>query len=403
MAAPTGKAAARLAEAVRGAAATLPEADRIRIGDVSASTLHRLLGWLPAARGRFRHDANNQLPHDVVIVDEMSMVSLTMMARLLEAVRPSARLVLVGDPDQLSSVEAGAVLADIARAPGTPDGLLGAALSELGVLTAAEQPPVHRVIQLTHTWRYGGNIERLAGAVRDADADGVLEVLRSGAGDVRFIEVDPAADDPFAGALLGDLGEQVRRAGLATLAAAQAGDELGALAALDQHRLLCAHRRGPYGVLRWSLEVERWLAEAIPGYADEGEWYVGRPLLVTANDYDMGLFNGDTGVIVAKPEGPRAAFTRGAQPALYSPVRLDAIQTVHAMTVHRAQGSQFESVSFVVPPTDSPLLTRELLYTAVTRATRQVQVIGAEAAIRRAIARPANRASGLGNRLAPGG
>ena len=154
-------------------------------------------------------------------------------------------------------------------------------------------------------------------------------------------------------------------------------------------------------MLRWSLEVERWLAEAIPGYAEDGEWYVGRPLLVTANDYDMGLFNGDTGVIVNGPDGVRAAFARGETPALYSPVRLDSIQTVHAMTVHRAQGSQFESVSFVVPPPESPLLTRELLYTAVTRATDQVHVIGAEAAIRRAVARPANRASGLRNRLAP--
>ena len=219
---------------------------------------------------------------------------------------------------------------------------------------------------------------------------------------MRFTEVDlDAGDDPFDAGQLSGLGEQVRSAGIATLAAAQAGDDKGALVALDQHRLLCGHRRGPYGVLRWSLEVERWLAEAIPGYAEDGEWYVGRPLLVTANDYDMGLFNGDTGVIVAAPDGVRAAFARGDTPALYSPVRLDSIQTVHAMTVHRAQGSQFESVSFVVPPPDSPLLTRELLYTAVTRATDQVHVIGAEAAIRRAVARPANRASGLRNRLAP--
>jgi exodeoxyribonuclease V alpha subunit len=401
LAAPTGKAAARLEEAVRSASAAMPLEDRDRLGDLSASTLHRLLGWLPGARARFRHDANDQLPHDVVIVDEMSMVSLTLMARLLAAVRPTARLVLVGDPDQLSSVEAGAVMADVVRAPGVADTALAEQLVALGVAGPEDPAPVHGVVQLTHTWRYEGAIDALAQAVRSADPDAAMRVLRSGSAAVRFTELDldPYVDqlDP---ALLGDLAGEVRASGAATLTAAQAGDAAGALAGLDQHRLLCAHRRGPYGVTRWSLEVERWLAEAIAGYAEDGEWYVGRPLLVTSNDYDMGLYNGDTGVIVNQPEGVRAAFARGAEPRLFPPVRLDAIQTVHAMTVHRAQGSQFGTVSFIVPPVDSPLLTRELLYTAVTRASHRVQVFGSEAAIRRAIERPANRASGLRLRLA---
>jgi exodeoxyribonuclease V alpha subunit len=400
LAAPTGKAAARLEEAVRAATAHLDPTDQRRLGELSASTLHRLLGWLSSNRGRFRHDATNQLPHDVVIVDEMSMVSLTMMARLLEAVRPGARLVLVGDPDQLSSVEAGAVLADIARAPGAPDAALGQRLLELDLITDGQPAPVHGVVQLTHTWRFGGAIDALARAIRAADADAAVAVLRSGASDVRFSEVDLESVPTEALAkVLADMTAQVREAGVAMLAAARSGDVAGALAALDRHRLLCAHRRGPYGVLRWGLEVERWLADAIPGYGEDGEWYVGRPLLVTANDYEMSLYNGDTGVIVETPAGVRAAFARGAA-TLYPPVRLDAIQTVHAMTVHRAQGSQFATVSFVVPPPDSPLLTRELLYTAVTRARRQVNLIGSEEAIRRAIQRPANRASGLRDRLA---
>ena len=401
LAAPTGKAAARLEEAVRAATAQLEPDDQHRLGDLTASTLHRLLGWLPSNRSRFRHDATNQLPHDVVIVDEMSMVSLTLMARLLEAVRPSARLVLVGDPDQLSSVEAGAVLADIARAPGTPDANLGRRLVELDLISDQETAPVHGVVQLTHTWRFGGAINALARAVRGADADAVVAVLRSGASDVQFSEVDleAAPTEASARALVG-VTAQVRAAGVAMLEAARSGDIAAALAALDRHRLLCAHRRGPYGVLRWGLEVERWLAEAIPGYGEDGEWYVGRPLLITANDYEMSLYNGDTGVIVQTPAGVRAAFARGAAAKLYPPVRLDAIQTVHAMTVHRAQGSQFDTVSFVVPPPDSPLLTRELLYTAVTRAQRQVHLIGSEEAIRRAVLRPANRASGLRHRLA---
>jgi exodeoxyribonuclease V alpha subunit len=328
-------------------------------------------------------------------------VSLTLMARLLEAVRPSARLVLVGDPDQLSSVEAGAVLADIARAPGTPDADLGQRLVELGLITDPEQAPVHGVVQLTHTWRFGGAIDALARAIRAADADAAVAVLRSEASDVQFreIDLDATSIDASSRALRG-MASQVRSAGITMLDAARSGDVAGALAALDRHRLLCAHRRGPYGVLRWGLEVERWLADAIPGYGEDGEWYVGRPLLITANDYEMSLYNGDTGVIVETPDGVRAAFARGAAAKLFPPVRLDAIQTVHAMTVHRAQGSQFDSVSFVLPPPDSPLLTRELLYTAVTRARRHVLIIGSEEAIRRAVQRPANRASGLRHRLA---
>ncbi|MFL6063071.1 MAG: exodeoxyribonuclease V subunit alpha [Friedmanniella sp.] len=403
LAAPTGKAAARLEEAVRSAAAGLEPADRARVGEVSASTLHRLLGWQPGSRSRFQHDATNHLPHDVVIVDEMSMVSLTMMARLLEAVRPDARLVLVGDPDQLSSVEAGAVLADIARAPGEGDSGLAAELVGLGVPGAdGERPPVHGVVQLTRPWRYGGAIEDLARAIRESDDDAAVAVLRSGAPDVGFceLELDPATGRVPGGEELAELATAVRSAGRRTRDAAVAGDVRGALAGLDQHRLLCAHRRGPYGVNRWSLEAERWLVEAVAGYGEDGEWYLGRPLLVTANDYEMGLYNGDTGVVVDTPQGARAAFSRGTEPSLVAPVRLDAVQTVHAMTVHRAQGSQFTRVSFVVPPPESPLLTRELLYTAVTRATQRVLVLGTEAAVRQAVRRPALRASGLRHRLA---
>ena len=206
LAAPTGKAAARLEEAVRAATAELSPDDQQRLGDLSASTLHRLLGWLPSSRSRFRHDASNPLPHDVVIVDEMSMVSLTMMARLLEAVRPSARLVLVGDPDQLSSVEAGAVLADIARAPGVPEADLGRRLVELGLIADGEAPPVHGVVQLTHTWRFGGSINELAKAIRAADPDAAIAVLRAGANDVQFREVDLESDPTAASSgLLADM------------------------------------------------------------------------------------------------------------------------------------------------------------------------------------------------------
>lgn len=405
LAAPTGKAAARLEEAVRDATSRLPDGDRDRLGDLKASTLHRLLGWLPGSRGRFRYHRGNHLPYDVIVVDETSMVSLTLMAWLLEAVRPDARLVFVGDPDQLSSVEAGAVLADIATAPGADDPELAEALGTLGLSEGST--PTHGVVRLSHTWRYGGAIDELAQAIRKSDPDAAIAVLRSGAPDVVFVESDLNRADP---AGLEPLRDQVRTAGRLTHDAALAGDVTGALSGLDRHRLLCAHRQGPFGVARWGAEAEHWLIEAFgswavpkPGPATRrdrtAEWYPGRPLLITANDYELGLYNGDTGVVVATPDGPRAAFARGAEPTVVSPVRLDAVQTVHAMTVHRAQGSQFGCVSFIVPPPDSPLLTRELLYTAVTRATDRVQVFGTVDAIRQAILHPANRASGLRPRL----
>ena len=375
LAAPTGKAAARLAEAVREAAARLPEQDRARLGALDASTVHRLLGWRPGSKSRFRHDAANPLPHDVVVVDEMSMVSLTLMARLLEAVRPDARLVLVGDPDQLSSVEAGAVLADIT-----------------GTANAS-------VVRLTHNWRFEGTIAQLADAVRSGDADRAVALLTSGADDVTLAPLDAGAGLGAGAPGLDELAQRLFVSADDARQAAAAGDAVAALRAVEAHRLLCAHRRGPYGVNRWNLEVEQWLARTLPGYAADGEFYLGRPLLVTANDKDLDLWNGDTGVVTRTDAGLRAAFARAERPLLYPPARLDAVSTVHAMTVHKAQVSYFAAVTLVLPPPDSPLLTRELLYTAVSRATTRVLLLGSEDAVRQAVSRPANRASGLRQRM----
>jgi len=382
LAAPTGKAAARLRESVQ---AGMPDADRARVGPLAASTLHRLLGWRPGT-GRFRHGRDHHLPFDVVVVDETSMVSLTLMARLLEAVRPDARLVLVGDPDQLASVEAGAVLGDLAGADGGSEPRLDERLAALGV--AVPEPVRHGVVTLDHTFRFDRTIAALAAAVRDGEADAALALLRTTAPDLSFVHPAEAPDQVRA---------DVVAAGRALVTAARAGDPAAALAALDEHRVLCGHRRGPYGVSRWGAEVERWLAEALPGLADGGAWYPGRPVLVTSNDYDTGLYNGDTGVVVATPAGPRVAFARGGEPL--APSRLSDVVTVHAMTVHRGQGSQFRRVTVVLPPADSPLLTRELLYTAVTRAERHVRIVGTEEAVRVAVGRPVGRASGLRHRL----
>ncbi|MDD7968572.1 exodeoxyribonuclease V subunit alpha [Actinomycetospora lemnae] len=391
LAAPTGKAAARMQEAL--AEVDLPAGDRARIAGLQASTIHRLLGPIRGS-SRFRHDRHRHLPFDVVVVDETSMVSLTLMARLLEAVRPDARLVLVGDPDQLASVEAGAVLGDLVAAPADPEPELDRALEQVG---APGSPVRGGVTVLDRTWRFHGTIARLAAAIRSGDADEAVAALRAGEHDVVFVEdADLTARDPGG---LRELRDEVVGSAAETELAALDGDAPLALARLDEHRLLCAHRRGPYGVTRWASDVERWLVESGPVADRDEEWYPGRPLLVTANDHDRGIYNGDTGVVIGTPRGPRAAFARGGAPVEIAPSLLDGIATVYAMTVHRAQGSQFARVSVILPPAESPLLTRELLYTAVTRARVRVRLVGTEEAVRAAIARPIGRASGLRRRL----
>jgi exodeoxyribonuclease V alpha subunit len=376
LAAPTGKAAARLEEAVHDEAAELDVGEEVRaqLRDLRASTLHRLLGWRPDSSSRFRHDRGNRLPHDVVIVDETSMVSLSLMSRLVEAVRPDARLVLVGDPGQLTSIEAGAVLGDIVG-EGTAEGIV--------------------VLERVH--RYGRGIARVAEAIRRGDGDGAVAALAAGGEDVTWIAADAADGEA---AELAPLRTAAIAAARAVIEAARAGDADTAIARLGAFRLLCAHRQGPHGVATWMERVERWLTAEL---GDLGaRWYAGRPLIVTENDYGLRLYNGDTGVVIAEAGGVMAAFERRGEIVRHSPARLGAVETVHAMTVHKSQGSQFATAAVLLPEPASPILTRELLYTAVTRARERLVVVGPEEAVRAAVARPVARASGLGARLRGG-
>jgi exodeoxyribonuclease V alpha subunit len=385
LAAPTGKAAARLQEAVHEQAAELDVDGPIRDGLLAlrASTLHRLLGWRPGSHSRFRHHRGNRLPHDVVVVDETSMVSLSLMARLAEAVRPDARLILVGDPGQLTSIEAGAVLGDIVG-PMAADPASGA---HPGVADG--------IVILERVHRYGGGIGRLAQAIRAGDPDAALDALTGAPGEVTWIDADAA--EPPAGAAIRSPAIGAARA---VIDAARAGDAPTALEALGAFRLLCAHRRGPYGVETWMARIEAWLADGIDGFGAEGEWYAGRPLLVLSNDYGLQLYNGDTGVVIATGAGRvSAAFERQGGVLEFRPARLAAVDTVYAMTVHKSQGSQFATAAVVLPDPASPLLTRELLYTAITRARERLILVGTEAAVRTAVARPVARASGLRARL----
>lgn len=416
LAAPTGKAAARLQEAVREVVAGFPDAaDRERVGAPVATTLHRLLGFRPGSSTRFRHDAHHHLPHDVVVVDETSMVALPLMARLLEALRPDARLVLVGDPDQLASVEAGAVLGDLVhREPVAPPATAGVVVATADVALAGSPPPAvgevddravlgNGVVRLrtVHRQDRDSEILPLAAAIRAGDAEATLALLRAGHGTVQFLETPDDVPDE---AVLATVRADAVAAGTLLVEAARAGDARAALDALARHRVMVAHRRGPAGRGRWAAQVEAWVEEATGHHATDSPWVAGRPLLVTTNDAEVGLYNGDTGVLVAEPGGVGvvAVFGDPRAPLRVRTHRLPPVETVHAMTVHRAQGSQFERVTLVLPPATSPLLTRELLYTAVTRAQSFVRVVGSEDAVRTAVTSPVHRASGLRTPL-PGG
>jgi exodeoxyribonuclease V alpha subunit len=241
------------------------------------------------------------------------------------------------------------------------------------------------IVVLGHDYRFGSEIARVAEAIRRGDGDAVVAALDEGDA-VQWIRDDP---DPLV--------DSAAAAARAVVAAARAGDRSGALSALGAFRVLCAHRRGPHGVADWAARIEARLAHDVDGL--EGEWYAGRPLLATANDYGIGLFNGDTGVVVGRDDVLVAAFERGDRVLEVAPSRLSAVETVFAMTVHKSQGSQFGTAAVVLPPPSSRLLTRELLYTAVTRARDRLVVAGTEEAVRAAVARPVARASGLRERL----
>jgi exodeoxyribonuclease V alpha subunit len=345
---------------------------------VRPSTIHRLLGW-SFRRGRFERDATNRLPHELVIVDEMSMVSLPLAAKLLAAVRDDATVVLVGDPFQLESIEAGTVLADIVGPAATED--------------VADAPLRERVVVLERGYRFSadGTIADFADSVRRGDIDTALVRLERGDDPLRWIR--NRSEPGF-----GELWREVvsRRSHLVEVA--QSGDEAEAMEALTQVAVLCARREGPAGVTRWSRAVEEALDERFPGLRWSGEWYAGRPVMITRNDYNLDLYNGDIGVTVRTADGLRAVFERGEVRA-FPLSHLTEHATVHAMTIHKSQGSQFDQVVVVLPDEESRLLTRELLYTAVTRARRRVWVVGGEAVIRQAVTRSVQRASGLGTLL----
>jgi len=374
--APTGKAAARLVESIQGAKAKLPSRPAVvdAIAD-TASTIHRALGAIPGSSTRFRHHAGNPLVTDLVLVDEASMVNVALMSRLLAAVPDHAKVILLGDKDQLASVEAGSILGDICGSGASADSAAPAIAS--------------CVTHLTKSYRYreGSGIEALAQAINAGDAKAALDVLGSDA--YPDVQRQPSLPAHRLGkALATQIGHGYKSFHDAT-------DPKNALDALATFRVLCAHHEGPASVTAINEEVRRQLdgrGRSIPGEAH----YPGQPIMIRVNDYDLKLFNGDVGAVLQSPDGLRAYF-EGADGALRSvaPARLPAHVPVYAMSIHKSQGSEFSEVAIVLPRDVSPVLTRELLYTAVTRAKKQLCIYADSSVIRTCVETPTRRDSGL--------
>jgi exodeoxyribonuclease V alpha subunit len=398
LAAPTGKAAARLNEALAAAKnsdwlrGALNAESVLALIPESAMTLHRLLGGGGQGGNRFRHDDRRQLPVDVLVVDESSMVDLALMTRLVEALPQKARLILLGDKDQLSSVEAGAILGDICQ--GVSSSLPSA--SVVADRSFSRAGIGQCIVHLTHSYRFDDHsgIGRLSRAINDGDADRVCACLRSPESpSVSLIE--PHASDEMMETLsclvethyTPYMNEQ---------------DPALRLNRFNQFRILCAHRKGVFGVDAINHAVAGILKQQT-GMETGSEWFNGRPIMVTQNDYQLGLYNGDIGVIGPSPEDPASftAFFPAAGQAVrsVSPYRLSSHETVFAMTVHKGQGAEFDHVLLILPPRRSPIVTRELLYTGVTRARKSVTIFGAESVIREAVRTPVQRASGIGEQL----
>ncbi len=436
LAAPTGKAAARLKQSIDSALSGLSQ----RVGDAldltaltqrigAARTLHSLLGARPDTR-RMRFHAGNPLDVDVLIVDEASMIHLEMMAALLDALPPTASLILLGDKDQLASVEAGAVLGDLCQDAASgrysqatsayAQAVCGQALPAQWLADPAPLLAQHTVM-LRESRRFGGPIGRLAQAVNAGDADAAQAALAGDATGAVHTEPQPQP------ATVWRLASQGRRSAFGPLPSYAAylhaiaqrpahlvGDDhtqaheawvKSVLIAFERCRVLCAVREGEWGTQGLNRTIEATLAEA--GWIKpRGEWYVGRPVMVTRNDAGLGVFNGDIGITLPASTahaGLRVYFLDGEMLRSVSVSRLAHTETAFAMTVHKSQGSEFEHTILVLPPYGGSLINRELVYTGITRARQAFTLVSAQPdLLRAALQQPTQRASGLLSLLGSG-
>ncbi len=385
--APTGKAAARLSESINQAKADLACSDAVKDAIVEdATTIHRALGSIRGTSTQFRHNQRSPLVTDIVLVDEASMVNVALMARLVAAVPDHARLILLGDKDQLASVEAGAVLGDICNTSGGRQRPAAATPDASGIWAC--------VTHLDRSYRYedGSGIEALALAINAGDSAAALRVLTSSAADVA-IEAPPPP---------GELGDELSSAVLRGYDAyLQDAPASARLASFGKFRVLCGHRVGTRGVVAINEQI-RDLLRRHGKIHGRGDLYVGRPVMVTVNNYELRLFNGDVGLILPNPDGDGLRAVFGATEAtqrLLAPSRLPTHETVFAMSVHKSQGSEFDHVAVLLPDQASPVVTRELLYTAVTRARKSVVIHASHEVVRQTIGQRIVRTSGLRSAL----
>ncbi|WP_058961805.1 exodeoxyribonuclease V subunit alpha [Type-E symbiont of Plautia stali] len=406
LAAPTGKAAARLTESLGKALQKLPVSDTERQRfPAEATTLHRLLGAQPETQ-RLRYHAGNLLHLDVLVVDEASMVDLGMMANLIAALPPQARVIFLGDRDQLASVEAGAVLGDICRC--AEAGYSVARAAQLSALTGCQveghdddsAPAVRDAICLLRkSYRFDANsgIGKLAAAVNAGEPKAVEAAFNAGFSD---ISRQPLNDGEAYQAMLNAIAEGYRPFLRLVSQRAQPAEILHAF---GRYQLLCALREGPFGVQGLNQRIEQKLMQMQLIRRPQGgsRWYQGRPVMVTRNDSALGLFNGDIGITLFDDEGLLKVFfplPDGSIKAV-QPSRLPAHDTAWSMTVHKSQGSEFDHTALVMPAQFLPVLTRELIYTAITRARKQLTLYSDEGVFRRAVQLRTQRRSGLLDRL----
>ncbi|OYV17169.1 MAG: exodeoxyribonuclease V alpha subunit [Methylococcaceae bacterium NSP1-2] len=365
LAAPTGKAAMRLQESIGFNKTMLPCSDAIKsLIPETVTTLHRLLGAKPDSP-YFKHHANHPLVHDLVVVDEASMVDLALMSKLLDALKPSARLILLGDKDQLASVESGAVLADLTQAL-----------------------PEHTV-ELKTAHRFDENIKQLAVAVNEQKAEAAWQFLTSGNENTLLLE--------------GDLIAYIAAQQAAYLKLIQQGADFTEIySVFNRFQVLCSNREGKNSVADINSRVEQKLAQQ-GRIQVAGQWYVGRPVLVTQNNPTLHLYNGDIGLCLADKNqgGKLMVFFQRPDGSVksYLPSRIAQCETVFAMTIHKSQGSEFEEVLIVLPDSINPVLTKELLYTAITRAKKTVKLVADKVVFTATIEQKVARVTGLVNKF----
>jgi len=410
--APTGKAAARMQEAIRLRATDLPNMLSSGLQSrlpTESFTIHRLLGVTPEA-GKFRHHAGNPLAIDAIIVDEASMLDEALAANLFDAVPHHARIILLGDKDQLSAVEAGAVFSELSADPS----LSSAGINELSALTgiAAERitPPAPRkptelhdsVIWFSENYRFASDsgIGKLATHINNGESELTLDWLRSAS--------DPAINwIEDGGRIPATLTMERAQQGYAEYlqgVQSNAGDKQKAFDAFERFRVLCAVREGARGVNEINRQISQYFRQSLNHPDDRNEqssWYPGRPVVVSRNDYVLQLFNGDIGIALPDESGELMVFFPDSENGFraVAPIRLPEHETAFAMTVHKSQGSEFDAILLLLPVNSGRVVSRELLYTAVTRSRSQATIAGSEAVLKQAIESPTQRRSGLIQRL----